>query len=152
MLFDCFISWLYIHNLKLFLGKNIFSANFPLVLDFQCKAFEQTISCVRTRATQTFGRLSDTFGRMRSCRELTWQWPSGRVSYVSRRIPYRFKSTSFSPSRRTSSYFHFLSFDFEFWCDFLVLSHEFSAYFVVFYILSPVQVFWYIFYILFNLF
>jgi hypothetical protein len=47
MLFDCFISYLYIRVLKLKLGKKI-SAYFPLFFNFWCEASWRTCSCVRT--------------------------------------------------------------------------------------------------------
>jgi hypothetical protein len=49
MLFDCFISWLYMRVLKLTFGKYIFSPNFSLVSYFQCEASGRTYSYIRTK-------------------------------------------------------------------------------------------------------
>jgi hypothetical protein len=59
MLFDCFISCLYMRVLKLTLGKNIFLLIFPQVSVFQCEVFGRTYSYVQTRAVLPYADLAD---------------------------------------------------------------------------------------------
>jgi hypothetical protein len=47
MLFDCFISWLYMRVLKLTFGKNNFLHIFLKFQIFKCEAFGQTYSSSR---------------------------------------------------------------------------------------------------------
>jgi len=106
----CYLTALsvdYMRVLKLFLEekKKYFSVNFPPVSYFQCEVSGRTYSCVRTRAAQMSGSA-------RSCRVLTWQWSFGRVSYVSKRVPYRFKSASFLPYAAQAFYFPLFSLEF----------------------------------------
>jgi hypothetical protein len=108
--------------LKLTLGKIYFFANFPLVSVFQCETFGRIYSCVRMHAAQMSRRLSDTSGHARSCLVLTWQWPSGRVSYMFGRVPYRFKLAFFFPLHRIAS----ILLNFSSLCDFGAFSSCFS--------------------------
>jgi hypothetical protein len=59
---------------------------------------------------------------------------------------------AFFSSRRISLLFSlgFSRFFWYFWCAFLVISHKFSAYFVLLCLLSPLQVFCFVFCIIFN--
>jgi len=57
MLFDCFISYLYMRVLKLTLGNFCF-AYFPLLFSLQCEASGRTCSCVRTRSALSISYLT----------------------------------------------------------------------------------------------
>jgi len=85
MLFDCFISWLYMRVLKLTLGKNIFLQNFPQASDFQC----------------------ELSGHEQSSHMLTYQLPSRQLSETSEQDPYRFKTCfSFSTIHTSLHFYH----------------------------------------------
>jgi hypothetical protein len=123
--------------LKLTLTKNIF---LQIFLQFH-------IFSVKSPNGPTIGS-----GRAQSCQELTWQLPSKWVTSAFGRMPYKLRPASFSPLRHISLLF--LSF-LAFWFDFLMFSHEFSAYFFLLSICafcSPFRELCAIFYILFNLF
>jgi len=83
--------------------KNYFSANFPLVLHFQCGAPRRT----------------------RSCRMLTWQYPSRPLSDTTGRVPYRLRIAFFSPLRRTTSLCPIFSCLFAILCVVIVISQVF---------------------------
>jgi hypothetical protein len=57
MLFDYFISYLYLRVLKLTLG-NFCSVYFPLLFSFYCEASGQTCSCVRNRSALSISYLT----------------------------------------------------------------------------------------------
>jgi len=101
--------------------EECFFANFPPISNFQYEVSGWTYFCVWTRVAQTFGRLSDTSRHARSCRVLTWQWPSGR-------IPYNFKSAFSSLALHLS----FCSLFLVILCVRLMLFHKFSSFFCPF--------------------
>jgi hypothetical protein len=142
MLFNCYTSWLYMRVLKLTLGKIIFLQIFLQFLFFSVKCLEGLL--LRPDGCGSKGRMvkwkarwsGDMSRRAWPCRMLMWHCASGRVSTVSgwglHRVKYRFH-----PSHRTPFVFH-LTFCL-FWCDFFMVSHDFSVpfcSFVLIYLIS----------------
>jgi hypothetical protein len=111
-LFDYVISWLYMHVLKLTLGKIIIYANFPLFSTFQCEASKRTWLRVRMHAVLSLASLASG--------------PSGCIVNTSGQDPYRFLSISLL----SLPYAHlciFLDLSCHFVCGFLaVFSWDFS--------------------------
>jgi len=76
ILFDCYIIWLYMRILKLFLG-NIFFCNFFLSFIFSVWSVRMVYSCIWMGTIQTARRSSDTSGHKRFSWRMTWQRASG---------------------------------------------------------------------------
>jgi len=72
MLFDCFISWLYMRVLKLTFGKNIFLHIFLKFQIFKCEVFGRTYSYVQTSAVLRLASLFLPYTHLCIFIDLSW--------------------------------------------------------------------------------